>query len=420
MALKDCTFTVNVGGKAQVMDYDQLRLFLMQPKNMAAVSPTFAGRNANVMQEAEPTQAPSTLMQAGSPRKTTWPTVNLFPTMSSELTEENLGNISGRSSSVKTGKEARELLKSLARANNEQELEIKELKRKMNEIRLTIVGGARGKSLEQKIQLETDFVNAVNSLKKANNLRQLQLIDAIAPGGLADITWDGYQTTREEITTGQYSSRFLNVTPGISKEAQKRINLGVLRFQRIVGANPKLKGKKINVRIISPFEAENDNRFREHFSPYSVDDIDKLKGEALPGEGHVALMPNTSNSTIVHELGHWMEHAIPEITEMTGRFLKRRGKSELLSTLNALKQSTSYDDRELAVKDKFIDAYIGKYYGFSSLGRAFPGQKPGWDKIYASEVLSMGVQYLLEDPVKFAKEDPEMFDLIYDILRIGR
>lgn len=45
MALKDCTFTVNVGGKAQVMDYDQLRLFLMKPKNMAAVAPTFAGQS---------------------------------------------------------------------------------------------------------------------------------------------------------------------------------------------------------------------------------------------------------------------------------------------------------------------------------------------------------------------------------------
>lgn len=46
MALKDCTFTVNVGGKAQVMDYDQLRLFLIKPKNMAAVAPSFAGQRA--------------------------------------------------------------------------------------------------------------------------------------------------------------------------------------------------------------------------------------------------------------------------------------------------------------------------------------------------------------------------------------
>ena len=83
MALKDCTFTVNVGGKAQVMDYDQLRLFLMKPKNMAAVAPTFAGQSG--------AGAPI-LMQADSPRRVTWPTVDMFPTVN-ELTEERLADV---------------------------------------------------------------------------------------------------------------------------------------------------------------------------------------------------------------------------------------------------------------------------------------------------------------------------------------
>ena len=360
-------------------------------------------------------QAPSTLMQADSPRRVTWPTVDMFPTVN-ELTEERLADVPKQRSSVKTGKEARELLATMVSSDDAEYAALQELKRKMSEARRPLIEGGRGKSPEQKAKLEADFVDAVNALKKAYARYSLRNIDAIAPGGLAEITWNGYQTEEQTITTGPYSSTLLTAKPGITEEVQRRINKGVLRFQRIVGDNPRLKGKKVDVRIVLP----STDRFRQHYSLHKVDNLEMLGPFSPPGEGHVALLPDTSNSVIVHELGHWMEHAIPETTEMIGKFLKRRARGEHLNTLNTLNATTVYDNRELAVKDKFIDAYIGKYYGHRELGPYYPTFKPKWDAIYASEVLSMGVQYMNDDPLKFAQQDPDMFDLIFDILRIGR
>jgi len=373
---------------------------------MAAVAPTFAGQSG--------AGAPI-LMQADSPRRVTWPTVDMFPTVN-ELTEERLADVPKQRSSVKTGKEARELLATMVSSDDAEYAALQELKRKMSEARRPLIEGGRGKSPEQKAKLEADFVDAVNALKKAYARYSLRNIDAIAPGGLAKITWNGYQTEEQTITTGPYSSTLLTAKPGITEEVQRRINKGVLRFQRIVGDNPRLKGKKVDVRIVLP----STDRFRQHYSLHKVDNLEMLGPFSPPGEGHVALLPDTSNSVIVHELGHWMEHAIPETTEMIGKFLKRRARGEHLNTLNTLNATTVYDNRELAVKDKFIDAYIGKYYGHRELGPYYPTFKPKWDAIYASEVLSMGVQYMNDDPLMFAQQDPDMFDLIFDILRIGR
>lgn len=402
MALKDCTFTVNVGGKAQVMDYDQLRLFLIKPKNMAAVAPTFAGQSG--------AGAPI-LMQADSPRRVTWPTVDMFPTVN-ELTEERLADVPKQRSSVKTGKEARELLATMVSSDDAEYAALQELKRKMSEARRPLIEGGRGKSPEQKAKLEADFVDAVNALKKAYARYSLRNIDAIAPGGLAAIMWNGFQTEEQTITTGPYSSTLLKAKHGVTEEVRQRINKGVLRFQRIVGDNPALRGKGVDVRIVAPSEIGD----RAHYSKHRVHDIERSGRVAPPGEGHIALPFNASDSTIVHELGHWMEEVIPESRQMIIRFLKRRAAAETLSTLNNLTKTNVFEDREVAVADKFITPYIGKYY---VRGIRF-NDTPDWDNIYASEVLSMGLQYMHEDPLMFAQQDPDMFDLIFDILRIGR
>ena len=59
-----------------------------------------------------------------------------------------------------------------------------------------------------------------------------------------------------------------------------------------------------------------------------------------------------------------------------------------------------YDKREKGKRDKFIVPYMGKIY---SQG--------------ATEIVSMGMEFLFADPVKLAKEDPEYFDFMIDLLR---
>ena len=42
MALKDCTFFVDVNGKQVEMDYDQFRSYLLDGTNLSALAPTLA------------------------------------------------------------------------------------------------------------------------------------------------------------------------------------------------------------------------------------------------------------------------------------------------------------------------------------------------------------------------------------------
>lgn len=95
----------------------------------------------------------------------------------------------------------------------------------------------------------------------------------------------------------------------------------------------------------------------------------------------------------VHEYGHHLESRLPELWDRRRRWLRSRTKGERATTIYA---GTS----EIGFKDEFRAHYVGKLYA----------------QEWASEVLSMGLQYLFEDPVGFAKADPDMFDFILRIL----
>ncbi len=95
-----------------------------------------------------------------------------------------------------------------------------------------------------------------------------------------------------------------------------------------------------------------------------------------------------------------MEHHDPEVHRAIIQFLKRRTEGETVGWMGG-----TYDPDEMTFFDKWRNAYVGRVYS-STLK---------YDDADASEVLSMGLQWLYEDPVAFAKEDPEMFDFIVNL-----
>jgi hypothetical protein len=119
---------------------------------------------------------------------------------------------------------------------------------------------------------------------------------------------------------------------------------------------------------------------------------------------------------IVHELGHWLESVSPETRKLVKQFLKRRAGKEAPQMLSKLTGNSRYENDEFAVKDEFAVPYIGKYYPEPSLAWK-PGMPFDWEDAYASEVISMGLQYMYENPAYFAQRDPDMFDFIFDVLR---
>lgn len=114
------------------------------------------------------------------------------------------------------------------------------------------------------------------------------------------------------------------------------------------------------------------------------------------GEKVINLGSRFNKTVLFHELAHHLEND-PIAKAASNGFLLKRREGDEVHTLRSLTGNKGYDSREIAYKDHFMDAYVGKIYR---------------DGI--TEVWSMGVQYLAnpKDAAIFAAKDPEMFALI--------
>lgn len=121
--------------------------------------------------------------------------------------------------------------------------------------------------------------------------------------------------------------------------------------------------------------------------------------------GSVVLAHSDKANTVVHETGHFLEaegktrDGIP-YHHVALNFLEARTAGEYPKSLKLL-TGNAYGDGELARPDKFLHPYIGREY---------PDGK-------ATEVLSMGMEFLYNNPVKFASGDEEHFYLTVGMLQ---
>ncbi len=111
---------------------------------------------------------------------------------------------------------------------------------------------------------------------------------------------------------------------------------------------------------------------------------------------------STTRRTQMHELGHILEYRSDEIATAVQKFYTKRTEGEALVRLKDI-TDLNYKSNEMTRVDQWFNPYIGKVTGGGTKGH--------------SEVLSMGIEALLTDPVKFATADPEHFDFIVDMLR---
>lgn len=101
--------------------------------------------------------------------------------------------------------------------------------------------------------------------------------------------------------------------------------------------------------------------------------------------------------TAVHERGHHIEDVFPGIALQARRFLKHRVGDEPLKTIYAGTDEQGWED-EFSRYFGTSGHYVGKHYDD------------------ATEITSMGLQALYEDPVGFAQKDPEYAKWVLGIL----
>ncbi len=112
------------------------------------------------------------------------------------------------------------------------------------------------------------------------------------------------------------------------------------------------------------------------------------------------VLANDAHRVAVHELGHHIEFRNPEVKRRAGEFLDRRTAGEDARPLADITNNSNYRPGEIAQSDKFINPYMGKRYNDGS-----------------TEIVSMGLEYFHTDPLKLAKDDPDYFMFMYDVLR---
>jgi SPP1 gp7 family putative phage head morphogenesis protein len=106
---------------------------------------------------------------------------------------------------------------------------------------------------------------------------------------------------------------------------------------------------------------------------------------------------------VVHETAHVIHWNNKEVADLINAFFEKRTEGESMSKYHG----------EDTKKDHFYNPYVGRVYGWEgrNMGRATD------NKFYGQEVLSMGMQAMYSDPVKFYKDDKEHFLFTYAIMR---
>lgn len=116
------------------------------------------------------------------------------------------------------------------------------------------------------------------------------------------------------------------------------------------------------------------------------------------------VVKDSFQSLIAHEYGHYLEGLSPSIQKLTQEFLRRRTEGKPILKLKDAIPNSGYSDNEVYKDGGFISPYVGKIY-----------YRDAAKKILAegsSEVFSMGLQELRNNPMEFLKNDPDHFALI--------
>jgi hypothetical protein len=106
---------------------------------------------------------------------------------------------------------------------------------------------------------------------------------------------------------------------------------------------------------------------------------------------------------IEHEYAHHLHHVDSEIKSKITNFFKKRTKGE---------QPKKYMSRDGGVSFSYYEDRWELHGGWN-----YSGKIPESAEFEGMEVLTCGVERLIDDPVKFAKNDPEYFDLVMSCIR---
>jgi len=177
--------------------------------------------------------------------------------------------------------------------------------------------------------------------------------------------------------------------PTIEKTAQKGLDI----FNRLYGRGT-MDGTAVTV--------DTHNRSRAGYDPLVLGGTGRI---LLYSSGPGILTSTSSATSMLHEMGHWLEERDHGVFQKAKAFLLSRTQKDPAQKMADLKPDRGYAEYEITRPDRFIDPYVGRAYVEPGVGH------------YATEIVSMGMELFFTDPGQFARDDPGHFDFIYNLMR---
>jgi hypothetical protein len=128
--------------------------------------------------------------------------------------------------------------------------------------------------------------------------------------------------------------------------------------------------------------------------------VHTVNGRAYNLRGVSHVYANSPWDVVLHELAHNLEEVAPELYHIARAWITERGKPY---GNNILHLGPRYHPSEVYMQD---DWKHDTKHGSNYIGKLYP------DDMRATEVWTMGLQWMANDPVGLAETFPELFDLI--------
>lgn len=122
----------------------------------------------------------------------------------------------------------------------------------------------------------------------------------------------------------------------------------------------------------------------------------------------VVIGNNSNETTLMHELGHYLEDTNPELKEKAIAYVQERTKNDKLITLAEATGNKSYSNIEKCKPDKFIEPYTGKMYFQNPKDTTMPTN---------TELISMWFTHVFQNPTKFIQNDEDHFKTVLRWMR---
>lgn len=135
-----------------------------------------------------------------------------------------------------------------------------------------------------------------------------------------------------------------------------------------------------------------------------------------PKDRRINLAGGEPASIVVHEFGHAIEMQWSKVFDRASEFLTHRVGAEKLRKLKDIFPRRGYDGHERARKDKFDQAFADDASDAWYCGKEYRRNVRDPKTRDATEIIAMGVQKVMQDPVTFARKDPEYCAFIMGIL----